>query len=191
MSVFLRFRLRSDDTVQDDGAHIDDISLNCVTTPSATGDYLTLKGTSMATAHVAGVAALVLALNPAATPAQVRHILLSTVDSVAGLSGVVATGGRLNARSAVAKPVDNTKPNTTITAGPAKKTKSKTATLKFKSTEAGSTFKCRLDKRAWTACKSSKTYRKLKKGSHTFRVVATDKSGNVDGTPAKRTWRVT
>jgi subtilisin family serine protease len=59
--------------------------------------YDTFNGTSMATPHVAGVAALILSLNPFASSAAVRQALLSGVDVKPGLAGLVATGGRLNA----------------------------------------------------------------------------------------------
>jgi subtilisin family serine protease len=59
--------------------------------------YDTFDGTSMATPHVAGVAALILSLKPAASSAAVRQALLSGVDVRPGLAGLVATGGRLNA----------------------------------------------------------------------------------------------
>lgn len=69
------------------------------TTPG--DNYGTKRGTSMATPHVAGVAALVLAKNPTLTNAQVKTKILNTVDSLSSLSGKTLTGGRLNARAAV------------------------------------------------------------------------------------------
>jgi len=66
----------------------------------------------------------------------------------------------------------------------------KTATFRFTSTQAGSTFQCRHMTGPWTACASGKTYTGLKPGLHTFRVRAIDPAGNVDPTAALDTWRV-
>jgi PKD repeat protein len=65
------------------------------------GDYASFSGTSMATPHVSGVAALVKAKNPSLTSAQIKNIILSTVDIKTSLTGKVASGGRLNAHKAV------------------------------------------------------------------------------------------
>ena len=59
--------------------------------------YAVYSGTSMATPHVSGVAALAWAYKPNATVAEIRNALLQGVDHVSSLTGKVATGGRLNA----------------------------------------------------------------------------------------------
>jgi DNA-binding beta-propeller fold protein YncE len=84
--------------------------------------------------------------------------------------------------------IDRTPPNTRIRRGPPKTTRSRTASFRFTSTERRSRFECKLDKRRWARCRSPKRYTGLKRGKHTFRVRATDRAGNTDLTPAKRTW---
>jgi hypothetical protein len=85
--------------------------------------------------------------------------------------------------------VDNTPPDTTITAGPSG-TSGRDATFEFASTEPGSTFECRVGGGPWNGCSSPAQYTGLGAGHHTFDVRATDAVGNVDPTPASRTWSV-
>ncbi len=59
------------------------------------------NGTSMATPHVSGTAALIWAAMPAASVEEVRESILSTVDPIAALTSTLSTGGRLNAGAAV------------------------------------------------------------------------------------------
>jgi subtilisin family serine protease len=67
---------------------------------SPTG-YMFLDGTSMASPHVAGAAALALSIRPTASTSFLRWSLLSSADGKAALSGKSVTGGRLNANAAV------------------------------------------------------------------------------------------
>ena len=68
---------------------------------NANNAYAYLSGTSMATPHVTGAAALVWDQNPSWTYAQVRGKILSTVRPISALSGKCVTGGVLNASAAV------------------------------------------------------------------------------------------
>ena len=85
---------------------------------------------------------------------------------------------------------DTTAPDTTITAGPSGTTNDSTPTFSFTSTEAGSTFACRIDAGAWVACTSPFTTAALGDGAHTFEVRATDVAGNTDASPASRSFTV-
>jgi subtilisin family serine protease len=64
------------------------------------GRYQLLSGTSMATPHVAGVAALIWAQYPSLTMNQVLVRLLGSTDRKNAFVGRMATGGRLNAANA-------------------------------------------------------------------------------------------
>lgn len=65
------------------------------------GDFREASGTSMATPEVAGVAALVLAVEPKLPMEDLRARLLKSVDKLPALSGKVSSGGRINASLAV------------------------------------------------------------------------------------------
>lgn len=79
------------------------VEISILTAASDTSAY---SGTSMASPHVAGVAALVKAANKALTPAQVRELLkatTTTVDDSAGNQANWYGAGVVNAENAVAK----------------------------------------------------------------------------------------
>ncbi|GHG87612.1 S8 family serine peptidase [Comamonas sp. JC664] len=61
-----------------------------------------MSGTSMATPTVAGTAALMFAANPNLSAAQVRELLIQTVELDPDLKGKVITGGKLDIDAAVA-----------------------------------------------------------------------------------------
>ena len=66
--------------------------------------YGSYSGTSMATPHVSGGAALLKSKNPSADDAALKAQILESVDKKTGLSGKTATGGRLNAAQALGVP---------------------------------------------------------------------------------------
>lgn len=99
--VFIRFRLESDSSITDDGVYIDDVEVRCLTSTFAGNEFEYLDGTSMATPHVSGGAALIWAETPGASVTDVKNALLSTTEAKASLAGKTVTGGRLNANLAV------------------------------------------------------------------------------------------
>lgn len=84
--------------------------------------------------------------------------------------------------------VDDVRPRTTITAKPAKRTKSRKASLAFSADEPA-VFECSLDGAAFTGCSSPKKYRRLSRGRHRFDVRAIDAAGNT-GESVGVSWRV-
>lgn len=155
--------------------------------------YGAYSGTSMATPHVSGIAALVKSERPALDDAQLKAQILQFVEKKANLSGKTATGGRVNSAASLsqqaAPPPDTTAPNTSISSGPSGTVRSTSASFSFAASEAGK-FRCSLDGAAFSDCASPKSYSALASRSHTFRVAAVDGAGNVDATPATRTWTV-
>src|SRR6266581_2407804 len=83
--------------------HLGAPGVNILSTVSATGDpccsdasgYKLLSGTSMATPHVAGSAALLLAQDASRSAIGLKSLLLDTVNPVPSLAGITVTGGRL------------------------------------------------------------------------------------------------
>jgi subtilisin family serine protease len=63
--------------------------------------YEAFSGTSAATAHVTGVAALLKSADPNLSTAEIKAAILDNVDADSALSGLVQTGGRLNAYAAL------------------------------------------------------------------------------------------
>ena len=107
-------------------------------------------------------------------------------------SSSVASPAQSTTPAPLATTPDTSPPQTAISAGPPASTTATTASFTFSSSESGSTFGCKLDGGAWVACNGSpKTYSSLKPGSHQFSVRATDPAGNVDTTPATRSWTIT
>lgn len=90
-------------------------------------------------------------------------------------------------------PPDTTPPATHVLQRPPARvftrSRRRTVAVSFSSSEAGSTFRCRLDRGAYRPCRSPRRYR-VGLGRHAIRVFATDAAGNRDRSPAVIRFRV-
>ncbi|MDX6622848.1 MAG: hypothetical protein QOE75_780 [Solirubrobacterales bacterium] len=84
---------------------------------------------------------------------------------------------------------DTSPPQTTIRKRLVKPRKGK-AEFRFASSEAGGSFRCRLDDKPPRTCKSPVRFANLGFGKHVFRVFAVDAAGNADPTPALARFRI-
>jgi thermitase len=188
-SLYLGFFMQTNSSVTDDGVHVDDVEIRCLSSGAPPNGYEFLSGTSMATPHVAGTAALILAQHPSASPTAVKAKLLSSVDPVLELAGSTVSGGRLNANNALSPP------NTIIDSPPHGTTSDSTPTFNFHS-ETGSTFQCSLDTGtpSFSPCSgpgaSHTPPAPLGNGTYIFRVRATDAIANTDPSPAAETFTI-
>lgn len=122
------------------------------------------------------------------------HFAIEVYDEAGNVSDKLAAAGSTATQACVAP--DTSPPDTTITSKTTNGTLAlgsvtavPTAFFSFTSTEAGSTFQCKLDSGSYAACNTGSTnYANIGAGSHTFTVRATDLAGNVDPTPATFTW---
>jgi hypothetical protein len=87
---------------------------------------------------------------------------------------------------------DTTPPNTIKLKGPKNVVQGKKAKVRFQSTEADSTFRCKFDKKKYKPCSSPHKVKteKLELGKHKLLVYAVDAAGNADPTPAKLKFKV-
>jgi glucose/arabinose dehydrogenase len=101
-----------------------------------------------------------------------------------GSSGGGSSGGGGGGAGGGSQP-----PDALLGKHPPKSTHSSQARFTFSASAAGATFSCKLDGKPKAACRSPKTYKKLKPGVHTFKVWA---SAGVltDPVPAKYSWKV-
>ena len=105
------FFFDSDDQVRRDGAYVDNFNIVCrgqaydnaigADNPAAGHSYTAIAGTSMAAPHVAGVAALVRAVDPGAPPAQVVQALRNGAKPVSSMAGATVSGGVVDAVGAI------------------------------------------------------------------------------------------
>ena len=82
------------------------------------GGYDLKSGTSMATPHVTGAAALYKAMYPAATAAGIKAAILAGATPTTSLNGKVATGGRVNIAELTPSPTTSPTTQSPTTSSP-------------------------------------------------------------------------
>ena len=109
---------------------------------------------------------------------------LYIVDDQGGGNGFIINDPTLTIQT-----TDVTPPDTKFTKKP--KTGFKNTTImKFISTEAGSTFECKIDSKKLKPCNSPLKLKNLKLGKHKIQIRAIDGAGNVDPTPLRGKWKI-
>ena len=154
--------------------------------------YGRYSGTSMATPHVAGAAALIKSQEPGLDAAQVKAKLLRYADQKASLRGKVATDGRLNSLRALTENADTTKPRVSSPRpAPGGSTRDRTPNIAATVTDTESelrqgSIRFTLDGNprggfSYNTDTDRLTYTppRLAFGRHTVQVVARDDAGNV------------
>jgi len=102
--AYFRFRFQTDANTTLDGWYIDDVTISAADTTYPDPEeqyYQYFQGTSMATPHVSGLAALLLADDPGLSAIQVKERILNGVEVKSGLAGMILTGGRINAYNSI------------------------------------------------------------------------------------------
>ncbi len=121
---------------------------------------------------------------PSSSLADGAHIFRARGTDAAGNSAIATRS------FTVQVPQPPTAPGTTITKGPKKKTTKRRPKFKFTSSQAGSTFQCKVDKAKFAPCTSPFRPPKLKPGKHSLKVVAVGPTGAADSSPAVHKFKV-
>lgn len=85
-------------------------TISTIPTDQHTSGYAFFSGTSMATPHVSGAAALYAGVNPTANYLQIKNAILNNAKPVASLNGLCVTGGLLDVSTFTGQTAENQAP---------------------------------------------------------------------------------
>ena len=153
--------------------------------------YGSYSGTSMATPHVSGVAALIKSQKPTADDAQIKAQILQFTDPKANLTNKTTSDGRLNALRSLTQSADTTDPTISDPKpAPGRKTKDRTPAISAmvddntQLTQANVKLYLDGSRRAAVYDPSTEQLkynaRRLSYSRHTVRILAKDNAGNVE-----------
>lgn len=129
---------------------------------------------------------------PAPQGACSSPLVLSGLGEGEHLLKIVATDAAGNTEpqpTVIAWTVDTKAPDTLVKSKPAALTSKVVAVFEFSSDDVAASFSCSVDGGVSQAC-SSPFSASVSEGRHVLQVVATDKAGNVDPTPATAAWEL-
>ncbi len=154
-------------------------TLNSGTTTPGSASYAFYQGTSMASPHIAGLAALMLSKSPSLTPAQIESTMKTNVRALTGTCSGGCGAGVADAAKTL-QALNGTPPgNVAPTANFSASTSGLTATFTDSSTDSDGTIASRSwnfgDGTTSTATSPSKTYSAA--GTYTVSLTVTDNGG--------------
>ncbi len=171
-------------------------------TPTETGATLTTEVHTYGIGYPVGFEyGGVLEMSTTPTPAPGGADTTTVSQDVTGLPASTTLYFRPFATAGVAQPrvpgatqqfttlPDKTPPVVSFDKKPKNKVEGSKATYKFSSSEAGSSFECKLDHKRYKPCTSPHKVKHLKPGKHRFKVEAIDAAGNTSAA-AKDKFRV-
>ena len=172
--------------------NVSTVSIQSTPTSADDGLVVTVDGqpfhTPYSTPSVVGMKRVIGAVTPQVMGSD-SYEFTEWSDGGAATHEIVTGGSDATFTAAFRSVGDIVAPETTIDSGPTM-TRDATPDFAFSSGEAGSTFECAVDSGSFGACASPTTLATLADGQHVFAVRATDPAGNVDATPATKTFTV-
>ncbi len=80
--------------------HVSAPGVNIISTDK-NGGYMNMSGTSMATPHVSGIAALIKSVNPTMSYSEIKNLIIASSDKIPSLRRASISGGRVNVFNAL------------------------------------------------------------------------------------------